>query len=112
MARELPRVLIALGAVIAAVGLVVFGMGMSYREPRDTDVNIGIALMVIGLVGFVAGLGMTRAGVGGSDEVHLAPTEPAHPRQAVHPPSAAAPRDARHAGDQEGRSPSRPRRDG
>jgi hypothetical protein len=104
MARELPRVLTALGAVIAAVGLTVFGMGMSYREPRDTDVTIGIVLMILGLAGFIVGLAMPRMGFAGSDRVRVAPAEPAHRRQAVHPPSAAAPEAARHEGDQEGRS--------
>ena len=105
MARELPRVLIALGAVIASVGLVVFGMGMSYREPRDVDVNIGIALMVIGLAAFAVGLVMTRMGYGESDQVWIEPAEPARPHQAIHPPS--TPQAARHEGDQEGRSRSR-----
>jgi hypothetical protein len=77
MARELPRVLTALGAVIAAVGFTVFGMGMSYREPRDSDVTIGIALMVVGLAGFVVGLAMMRMSADDGDEVRVEPAQPA-----------------------------------
>ena len=52
---ELRRLLLALGPVVAAVGLVVFAMGLSYREPRDFEVQIGIGLMIGGVVGALLG---------------------------------------------------------
>ena len=58
--RELPRILAALGASVAPVGLVVFAMGIAYRERRDSDVNLGIFLMVAGLVALVVGLAWLR----------------------------------------------------
>ena len=58
--REVPRILVALGASIAPVGLVVYGMGVGYRERRDADVNLGIALMVGGLIALVVGFAWLR----------------------------------------------------
>src|SRR5688500_12443028 len=102
MARELPRVLVALGAVIATVGVTVYGMGIAYREPRDADVTIGVVLMVGGLVAFFAGPAIYKTGYGGSDQYQIEPAEPAHPHQAIHPASAAPARAARPT---EGRGP-------
>jgi hypothetical protein len=48
--------LVAIGAIAAWVGFTVYGLGNSYREPRDSDVNIGIGLMVGGLVVLVIGI--------------------------------------------------------
>lgn len=110
MARELPRVLVALGAVIATVGVVIYAMGIAYREPRDADVAWGIGLMVGGLVAFVAGLGLYKAGYGGSDEYELEPAQPAYPHQAVHPAGRPA-QAARHdEGGDRSRSANRERR--
>ena len=111
MARELPRILTALGAVIASVGLVIYGMGIAYREPRETDIAIGVGLMVGGLVAFAVGLAMYKFGFGGSGEIHVEPAQPAQPRQAVHPPSARPEQAARsHEPRGRSRSDSRKRR--
>jgi hypothetical protein len=52
--------LAALGASIAPVGLVVYAMGMAYRERRDADVALGIALMIGGIVALIVGLAWLR----------------------------------------------------
>ena len=49
------RLLASLGSVAAAVGLVVFGMGTAFIEPDDSLVNLGIILMVGGLIAAVIG---------------------------------------------------------
>jgi hypothetical protein len=54
--REIPRILASLGASVAPVGLVIYAMGIAYRERRDADVTLGIWLMVIGLLALVVGL--------------------------------------------------------
>jgi hypothetical protein len=53
--------LVALGASIAPVGLVVYGMGTAFREPRDADIRLGIGLMIAGLVALVVGVVWMRA---------------------------------------------------
>jgi hypothetical protein len=94
LVREIPRILIALGAAIAPVGLVLFGMGVAFREPRDSTITAGIVIMVVGIGASLIGLGLNQIGFGGSDQVRVEPAQPAVPRQAVHPPSADAPRQA------------------
>jgi predicted permease len=49
------RLLVSLGSVAAAVGLVVFGMGTSFIEPDDSLENLGIILMVGGVIATVIG---------------------------------------------------------
>jgi predicted permease len=49
------RLLASLGSVAAAVGLVVFGMGTAFVEPDDSLVNLGIILMVGGVIATVVG---------------------------------------------------------
>jgi predicted permease len=49
------RLLASLGSVAAAVGLVVFGMGTSFVEPDDPLVNLGIILMVGGVIAAIVG---------------------------------------------------------
>ena len=98
LGHEWPRILTALGAVIAPVGLVFFGIGTAFREPRDLETNVGIALMVIGAVVFVIGLGAMRMGIG-EDQFRVGPAQPATPHQAVHPASASAPSQALHDED-------------
>ena len=50
----LSRVLLALGAVAASVGLTLYGMGTSYSPERDDIKDWGIWLMVGGTVVAVA----------------------------------------------------------
>ena len=102
LGREWPRILTALGAVVAPVGLVFFGMGIGYREPRDFDTNLGIALMVAGLVGFLLGVGAMRMGLGG-DQYRVDPAQPATPHQAIHPALGDAPSQATHQDDDRAR---------
>ena len=69
MGREVARLLIAFGSVIAAVGFTVLGMGLSYVDPSSRDVTIGVWLMVGGGVAALAGAAIYRV-----------TEEPAHPR--------------------------------
>jgi ABC-type uncharacterized transport system permease subunit len=48
--------LIAIGAIAAWAGVTIYGLGNSYREPRDFDVNVGIGLIVGGLAVLVVGV--------------------------------------------------------
>jgi predicted permease len=49
------RLIASLGSVAAAVGLVIFGMGTSFVEPDDSLKNLGIILMVGGVIATVVG---------------------------------------------------------
>jgi hypothetical protein len=49
------RLLVSLGSVAAAVGLVVFGMGTSFVVSDDSLVNLGLILMIGGLIATVVG---------------------------------------------------------
>jgi hypothetical protein len=49
------RLLVSLGSVAAAVGLVVFGMGTSFVASDDSLVNLGLILMIGGLIATVVG---------------------------------------------------------
>jgi uncharacterized membrane protein YfcA len=57
---EISRILTAAGLVAASVGLVVFGMGAAYAEPRDFEMNLGILLMVAGVIGSIVGILLYR----------------------------------------------------
>jgi septal ring-binding cell division protein DamX len=58
---EFPRILAALGAAIAPVGLVIYGIGSAYREQSDSHVNLGLGLIIGGLVALLLGLSWLRA---------------------------------------------------
>ena len=60
------RLLASLGAVAAAVGLVVFGMGTAFVEPDDSLINLGIILMVGGVIAAVIGGLIYRASLNAS----------------------------------------------
>jgi hypothetical protein len=49
------RLLVSLGSVAAAVGLVVFGMGTSFVVSDDSLTNLGLILMIGGLIATVIG---------------------------------------------------------
>ena len=54
------RVLVSLAAVAVAVGLLLFGMGSSY-QPRDESMEqLGLVLMVAGLIGLAVGIAWYR----------------------------------------------------
>lgn len=61
MSHEVARWLIALGAVVAWVGVTVLGMGMSYLESADWMVNTGAIASVVGLVALAIGIFVYRA---------------------------------------------------
>jgi uncharacterized membrane protein len=61
MSREVVRWMLSIGPVAAMVGLTIFGMGIAFVEPRDAEVNIGIALMVIGVAMTIVGAVLYRA---------------------------------------------------
>ena len=87
LGREFPRVLASLGPAIAVVGVVVYAMATSYRETRDSDVTLGVVLMVVGLALFIAGVLAMRAGMGSSTEPL---DEPISRRAPASPTSSAA----------------------
>jgi hypothetical protein len=55
------RLLVSLGSVAASVGLVVFGMGTSFVVSDDSLKNLGLGLMIGGVIATVVGLGWYRA---------------------------------------------------
>jgi len=69
MGREVARLLIAFGSVIAVVGLTFLGMGLAYVDPRSFDITWGAALMIGGGVAAIVGVAMYRV-----------TEEPPHPR--------------------------------
>jgi predicted permease len=71
--------LIALGAAIAGTGLVVYGMGLAFREPRDFEINIGLALMAGGILAVVIG-SIAYALRPEGEEEPVVPDEPPAPR--------------------------------
>ena len=48
--------LIGLGAPIAVVGLVVYGMGQAFAVSRGFETNIGLGLMIGGLIATIIGV--------------------------------------------------------
>ena len=69
MGREVARLLIAFGTVIAAVGFTILGMGLAYVEPRDREIGWGTGLMVGGAAAAILGAVLYRV-----------TEEPPHPR--------------------------------
>jgi uncharacterized membrane protein YidH (DUF202 family) len=57
---EIGRILTSAGLVAAATGLVVFAMGAAFVEPRDYEMNLGIFLMVAGVLASIVGIFMYR----------------------------------------------------
>ncbi|HEV2527051.1 MAG TPA: hypothetical protein VGT61_01155 [Thermomicrobiales bacterium] len=56
IARHWHVYLIGIGAIAAWCGLTFYGMGLSYREPRSFDVNVGLGLMIGGLIVLAIGI--------------------------------------------------------
>ncbi|MDP9369060.1 MAG: hypothetical protein M3Q03_12400 [Chloroflexota bacterium] len=52
---EVGRILVAVGSVMASVGLVVFGIAQSYLDPNSGQSLLGVVMMVVGLVLTVVG---------------------------------------------------------
>ena len=55
MLLEISRIMIAGGAVAAGLGVVFFGVGLSFVEPEPLETNAGIVLMVGGIIAVVVG---------------------------------------------------------
>ena len=56
--NEIAKWMIALGSVVASVGLVVFGIGTSFVRPEDDEITLGLILMIGGLLVFFLGGGL------------------------------------------------------
>jgi len=57
---EVSRILTAAGLVAASTGLVVYAMGAAFVDPRSYEMNIGIVLMIAGVIATVIGVGLYR----------------------------------------------------
>lgn len=57
---EISRILTASGLVAASTGLVVYGMGAAFVEPRDFELTIGMWAMIIGVVAATIGIIMSK----------------------------------------------------
>ena len=60
MGLELVRLMVAVGAVGAAVGLTIYGMAASTLVPMEQLIQPSIILMVGGLILFVIGMVINR----------------------------------------------------
>jgi drug/metabolite transporter (DMT)-like permease len=50
------RILVSLAAVVASVGLLLYGMGTSYNPENDGIKTLGVVMMIGGLIGLGAGI--------------------------------------------------------
>jgi len=57
---EASRILTALGLTAASVGLTVYGIAVAFAETDTGDRNIGIFLMVVGVVMAAIGIVMSK----------------------------------------------------
>lgn len=57
---EISRILTAGGLVVASTGLVVYGMGASFAEPRDFELTIGLWAMILGVLAATIGIVMSK----------------------------------------------------
>lgn len=57
---EIGRILTAAGSVAASTGLVVYGMGVAFVDPRSYEMNIGMFLMIVGIIATIVGIVMYR----------------------------------------------------
>lgn len=57
---ELSRIITAFGAVLASTGLVIYGVAVSYVVPDDFQTDVGLWMMVLGVITTVVGLVMYR----------------------------------------------------
>lgn len=57
---EISRILTAGGLVAASTGLVVYGMGASFAEPRDFELTVGLWLMIVGAIVALVGIVMSK----------------------------------------------------
>ena len=57
---EVGRILTSAGLVAASTGLVVYAMGAAFVDPQSFEMNLGLALMVIGTLATIIGVVVYR----------------------------------------------------
>lgn len=57
---EVSRILTALGLVVASVGLTVYGIGVAFVEPEDFQRNLGLIMMIGGVIAAAIGIVMSK----------------------------------------------------
>ncbi len=57
---EMSRILTAVGLPIAGAGLIVYGMGASHAIPSDSTMNIGLIMIIGGLIAGIIGIMLYR----------------------------------------------------
>lgn len=57
---EISRILTAGGLVTASSGLVIYGIGAAFVEPSSFEINVGMILMVIGVIATVIGIAISK----------------------------------------------------
>lgn len=57
---ETSRILTALGLVAASSGLTIYGIGVSFVEPGEFQINLGWFLMIAGVIATVVGIAMSK----------------------------------------------------
>ena len=57
---ETSRILTALGLVAASVGFTVYGIGVAFVETADFERNLGLILMIAGVIAAAVGIVMSR----------------------------------------------------
>jgi len=57
---EVSRILTSVGLVAASTGLVVYAMGAAYADPRAFEMNLGMFMMIAGVIGTIIGIVIYR----------------------------------------------------
>lgn len=57
---EISRIVASLGAVTASSGVVIYGIAVSYLNPDDFQSDVGIWLMIVGMIATIGGLVLYR----------------------------------------------------
>lgn len=57
---EVSRILTALGLVVASTGLIFYGIATSFYETASRDMNVGIGMMIGGVIAAAIGIIMSK----------------------------------------------------
>ena len=57
---EVSRILTALGLAVASTGLIIYGIATSFYETPEGQMNLGLLLMVAGVIATVVGVVMSK----------------------------------------------------
>jgi uncharacterized membrane protein YfcA len=57
---EASRILTALGLVAASTGLTVYGIGVAFVETGEFEANLGLILMIAGVIAAAVGVVMSK----------------------------------------------------